>query len=442
MCTQPIYVRIRHRQVPCPCGQCDECLSRKANDLYVRARYEFDDCLRNGGNGFMCCITYSNDVLPWFQAGSTRFMVFNKKDIIDFIKRLRVKLDRFYKKHFGCSAPDFKYLITCEYGTDPTKTHRPHYHLLFFFLKFMPWATFRKMFADCLCKFENGKLVKVFGERFQCDPLDPKRGGIKYCGKYVLKDLMYEPQRKAITEKIKFLTEYVNNQFSINSYPQNDEQEFRNKCIRSSKAYRKAISEYVLPYRHMLQFYMLSNDLGSSAIIRKYGKSLANMPSLNFEGFPFAIPKQIKRRFEESYGSAKSDELNRKVFANYVNKALNTLVDENKLSRPESDDLKLFAEKFVFPCSGEFYLINPSGFDFRSHLDSGAGVVDFDTLSSDFEFFYASNFYEMRFRLLSALSAYDSDEMRSFRASVAFEKRENNRKKYEQKKRNKPIKLY
>lgn len=441
MCTSPILVRVRGRLQSCPCGECDECLARKANDLYVRCRYEYDYCLNNGGCGFMCCITYSPDTLPKFNYKGVEYLVFAKKDIIDFIKRLRTNLDRFFRKNYGTDAPDFKYMITCEYGTDPTKRHQPHYHFIILFQRFISLFAFRSCFRLSLSKKIGKTSKRVFGYIFQCEPLDPKRGGIRYSGKYVLKDLMYESQRKAIKEMIKFKTEYVNNLFHIVSCPESEDEEFNNKCIRSTKAYKQAIRKYVLPFRHMLQFYAISNDLGASAIVRKYGENLINLGCLNFEGFPYAIPKQVKKRFEQYYGSKKCDELNRKVFATYVDKVFNDLVGRDLVSSGEAEDLKLFAKTYVQPLNGIFYLVHPTSLDFRQYLDTDPSKLDLEFLYSDFQFYIANDFLEIRSRLLYCLSLYDSPAQRDFRAKVARHKHEENKRKYEQRRKNNPVNI-
>ena len=146
MCTSPILIKNRkfrplnsleyvHKFVRVPCGVCDECLRKRAKDIYVRARFASEDAFLAGGTGFMVTLTYDNDNVPVFEFNGKRMFVFNKKHVIDFIKRLRTSLDRFYNKHYGTDAPDFKYLFTSEFGTDPTRSHRPHYHGLILFRK-------------------------------------------------------------------------------------------------------------------------------------------------------------------------------------------------------------------------------------------------------------------------------------------------------------------
>ena len=166
MCTQPILIRnkkilssvnVRNSFIKVPCGYCEECLRKRAKNLFVLARYEAEKTFLNGGCGFMCTLTYDNDNVPILEHDGKKFMVFNKKDVIKFIKRLRTKLDRFYLKHFGSLAPNFKYLVTAEFGTDPYKTHRPHYHLIILFEKFISLYYFRLCFQQSLIDSRTGK---------------------------------------------------------------------------------------------------------------------------------------------------------------------------------------------------------------------------------------------------------------------------------------------
>ena len=250
MCTNPILIRnkrirslnvnIPHSYIKVPCGECDECLQKRANDIYVRARNEYDFCLRSGGCGFMCCLTYSNETLPIFEYENKKYMVFNKKDVMDFIKRLRTNLDRLFRKHFSCDAPDFKYLVTSEFGSDPDGSHRPHYHLVFFFVKPISHYLFNLVFKKSLCRRVGKKVIPCFGFIYQCDLIDPARGGIHYSCKYILKDLMYEPQRKAILEKLKFQRSYVNILYGVLPFAFSAEEELFNSAVRSRKDYKQA----------------------------------------------------------------------------------------------------------------------------------------------------------------------------------------------------------
>lgn len=162
MCTNPLYIKNslgRTRQVPC--GECDECLTQRANDIYVRCRLEYEHCLSVGGIGFMCCLTYSPKLVPYLYYKGKKLKVFDKMAIIKFMKRLRIRMDRIYRRFYGTNAPDFKYFVASEYGTSETGQHLPHYHLLFFFEKPISPRFFQVMFRDSTYSKKKMSVISV-----------------------------------------------------------------------------------------------------------------------------------------------------------------------------------------------------------------------------------------------------------------------------------------
>lgn len=444
MCVNNKYITRRNfrylvysRKVCVPCGECPECVEKKARDLYVRARMEYQHCFDNGGNGFMCCLTYSDDLLPTCDMGDLGVkMVFNKKDVILFIKRLRVNLDRMYQKMYKQDAPDFKYLVTSEYGSDPTRSHRPHYHMLVFFHDPVSPSAFEECFEKSLYDNNSKEKKYYFGYIMQCDLIDPKRGGIQYSAKYVCKDIMYKPQRDYIVEQIKLKKDMVNKKHGI-IYPcRSAEDDFHNSCIRSSKAYKQDVEEYVRPYRHMLQFYMCSNDLGGTCVVEKYGAGLVRMPLINFDGFPYALPKIVKDKFERKYGYAKKQELVKFCFLNYLNRSLNQLIFDKKISSDEAQDLRVFAYSYCQPYKGQIKLVLPS---FDALQDALSPVKKWSDIINEFRFYDDNDFFVMRDRLQHILKMINSEEYSQFRFNKAIEKQEKKKKEYEQKKRNKNV---
>lgn len=156
MCTRPILIRnkkisslgvtLRNSFIKVPCGNCDECLRKRAKDLYVRSRFVIENAALSGGNTFMCCLTYGLKA-PFFVCDGKKYYCFNKKHVQDFIKRLRINLDRFYNRNYNVDAPDFKYLVTSEFGTSDLGYHLPHYHLLFSFEKQVSLYVFKLCFS-------------------------------------------------------------------------------------------------------------------------------------------------------------------------------------------------------------------------------------------------------------------------------------------------------
>lgn len=198
-----------------------------------------------------------------------------------------------------------------------------------------------------------------FGYIYQCDALDIKRGGIKYTSKYILKDTKFAHCDKIINEHIKFYSDYVSKKHGIIENPSDCEEVFRNKCIRSSKSYKRDINTYVTPFRHMLQFYMCSNDYGCSSILSHYGESLYSLGLLNIDGFPYSIPKQVKQRLERTQGSHKRYVIDKAVFLDSFKRCLDDVVSRNLFPSSRYDDILSFVKDFVQPRYGSLYLVSP-----------------------------------------------------------------------------------
>lgn len=99
------------------CGKCPECLQDKRLEWSIRLQLHAKYCnLRP----FIAHLTYDNEHVPVSPSGKLTLV---RKDVQDFIKRLRYYLPNENKKVF-------KYFISGEYG--PNGTHRPHYHCILF----------------------------------------------------------------------------------------------------------------------------------------------------------------------------------------------------------------------------------------------------------------------------------------------------------------------
>lgn len=98
-----------------PCGKCEDCRLAYASELSSRLQLE---ALSHGDKpvGFLT-LTYADPFLPKYGVW--------KQDVQKFINRLRSHAAR-------RNWDTFRVFYCSEYGTDPTKTRRPHYHLLIF----------------------------------------------------------------------------------------------------------------------------------------------------------------------------------------------------------------------------------------------------------------------------------------------------------------------
>lgn len=445
MCTNPLLIRnkkfrsisidVSNSFVKVPCGVCDECLRKRAKDLYVRARFEAEQTFKKGGCGFMCTLTYDDSNVPIFEYEGKKYFVFNKNDVIKFIKRLRMSLDRFWKKHYHISAPDFKYLITSEFGTDPTRSHRPHYHLIILFKCPVSLYSFEFCFKYSLINHKTGK--RYFGFIYQCDRLDIKRGGIKYSSKYILKDQTYAGQNDIINKYIKFKTDICDAKFNIIQFPKSEDDFFYNKCVRSSKEYKHFVENNIKPYRHMLQFYMCSNDFGVSSILDVYGENIFSLGVLNIDFFPYSIPKQVVQSVERRQGCERRDLLSKSIFTNAFSQIVKDSIYRGLITESRGALLYKFVEDFLQPRYGSLYFIHPSAIGYAQRLLNFSISVD-DSVLEEFKFYHDNNFYELRNEVISLINLSNSTELLEFRAKLARDKTSKERSEYERRKRNKP----
>ncbi|UPW41164.1 replication initiator protein [Sigmofec virus UA08Rod_5342] len=159
------------------CGGCPECLRKRASRNMLRDYYEslshVDNC--------MCTLTYDSYVRD-----SAGRIVGEKvcdrsvdlKDVQKFIKRLRM----YVLRHYGVK---FKYRVSAEYGK---RTHRPHYHCLFFGWTF-PDCTFYKLSKRNHPIYKSALLTKIWKHGIcTVDSVRLTPAASRYCSKYTAKN--------------------------------------------------------------------------------------------------------------------------------------------------------------------------------------------------------------------------------------------------------------
>lgn len=167
-CTDPLRIRNKYngQWLYVKCGCCDNCLIEKSNYLSLALSRYFEKFKYS----YLVTLTYDNWHLPFIVDGQcnlfrmtdkddnklafpvtiaesegvfsgfgdkyipTNFMlkhsvagVLNYRDVQLFLKRFRINYEREFKRK--C---DIKYFVCGEYGSNPKKSHRPHYHMLIF----------------------------------------------------------------------------------------------------------------------------------------------------------------------------------------------------------------------------------------------------------------------------------------------------------------------
>lgn len=140
-----------------PCGHCEECKQQKINDWFVRLNYEFIRCKKIGGATYFLTLTFANDMVPritdkdfeelfeLFDVEHDHFegMVFDKSALSQFLQDYRDII----REKYGVSG--IKFFCVSEFGADPDKTHRPHYHILIFSPADIPPAVMRSLANYC-----------------------------------------------------------------------------------------------------------------------------------------------------------------------------------------------------------------------------------------------------------------------------------------------------
>lgn len=164
---RPIFgyqgVKLGLTEMHLPCGKCSECTKEYYQSWAARGSLE----LKKWETSLFLTLTYDDTHLPGDYS-------LNKKDVQDFIKRL--------KKAKGSSKEDPIRQIYCgEYGT---QTLRPHYHVILFNCDFKDKK--QRAVSSGMPVYESEQLTKLWGKGFaQFGYADA--GAIGYLFKYILK---------------------------------------------------------------------------------------------------------------------------------------------------------------------------------------------------------------------------------------------------------------
>lgn len=125
------------------CGECATCIKKQRTDWRVRSYYEAQNCLKDKRNFVLFdTLTYCDDHIKTYldifpQMDIPDFLnksCFSREDVQKFFKRLRISLKR---AGYRFASKELRYILSSEYGSDEVvngfqRTHRPHYHILFF----------------------------------------------------------------------------------------------------------------------------------------------------------------------------------------------------------------------------------------------------------------------------------------------------------------------
>lgn len=190
----PHYVDgVDYHTLNVPCGHCEECKDLKRQGVYVRLFYEFQETYALNGYTVNITLTYNNDNLPYVEVPDENgeieyFPCFNVNDIQKYIKRIRKSLsDR------GFVDVYFTYFCAMELGG---KTHRPHYHLLFF-------VKCSKMCVSAFVRTIREKWTLGYTACGNQGALVKDARMLNYAAKYVAKDAFEDEWYQPVLNRLK-----------------------------------------------------------------------------------------------------------------------------------------------------------------------------------------------------------------------------------------------
>lgn len=210
MCLSPIFITNPthylavdgHEQykTSVPCGKCAECRQHKHDEWYLRAFFQSKYCLSHGGYVYFDTLTYKDtpmlsDFFSEIQQGSVRdYPCFSKRDIQNFLKRLRKRIDKV--------IPDYRftYFLTSEYGS-VEHTERPHYHVLFYIPDHrLDPIVLSRLVHDCwnlgrtdgIVEYGASRVIEHTFGYYSNKSLSDCQGICGYVSKYVLKDAKFD----------------------------------------------------------------------------------------------------------------------------------------------------------------------------------------------------------------------------------------------------------
>lgn len=161
------------------CGACPECLKKRSNVWALRSVYECKSHVHN------CMITLTYDNFKRDDRGNiigeepvNPDLLVDKRHIQLFMKRLR-------KWYSSVTDEKVKYLCTAEYGSH---THRAHYHLILFGVKFPDIHYYKKSKRGNII-YMSDILSKLWGHGIcTVDSINIHSGVARYCTKYCAKE--------------------------------------------------------------------------------------------------------------------------------------------------------------------------------------------------------------------------------------------------------------
>lgn len=180
---------IRHSYVPC--GVCEDCRRKLAQQWSFRINAEFLDLKKRGWNVAFCTLTYAPEHLPTIP--DECFVNPDKVKVIPCFNRFQVRtwideIRSYCRYNFDFKGENrIRFFIASELGS---LRHRPHYHAL---LAWPSSVSYKEMHAICTDYWHYGYLFprdfRGDGKCLSFEVVGDASKVFTYCSKYACKDL-------------------------------------------------------------------------------------------------------------------------------------------------------------------------------------------------------------------------------------------------------------
>lgn len=276
MCLRPIKIRNKsltigqsdwtQYELTVPCMQCAECKQLMRDQWYLRAYWQAKYTFDNNGWVLFDTLTYDDahlphlsDTLPQLRNSILDFPCFSHEHTRRFWVDVRQALDR------AGYRTDFSYFLCSEYGTDPTRTNRPHYHILVYNVDpALDPETMSNIIAKCWkygrtdgVPYKGSSYVvnrNVFGPRYDTD-IPHMQAVCGYVMKYITKDSDFE-------SRIKYRLNTVMDRLVSEKYPNDVIDWQHDACFKEEyRKVKRLVSQFHRQSQHFGEYALSNYDI-------------------------------------------------------------------------------------------------------------------------------------------------------------------------------------
>lgn len=304
MCYKPITTKLNKRYINAatlkgaplkglfevPCGQCEQCKTQKVNEWSFRLLEEAKECFRLGGFSIFDTLTYDDEHVPnvgkvLHQLGE--FSLDVSSSILDMLCNSKRDVQLFFKRLRALYDGPIRYYLVSEYGNDDRFTHRPHYHVQFFF----PSPT--------ITPEEASKLIRQAWENGRTDGIEDKGS------KYFYSKRCFTSFSPYIQNIILYITKYMHKDYTYYNQVVEPVIAYLHKSLDPNKTNKMSYSLKLRERKiksHIGNFMLCSKGIGESYLTEnhrlfhvKQSHVRLRYPSGKYYGLP--LPRYYVKKF-------------------------------------------------------------------------------------------------------------------------------------------------